>query len=62
MGIEDAARATVRAELRAGMYRSIDVMREYAERSLEAAKVRLRAIDAIELELAAARDRRQADR
>ncbi len=36
--------ARVRQELRAGMYRDLDVMLEYAKRDLEAAKNRLAAI------------------
>ncbi len=51
MSAEDAARAKVRAELRAGMYRDIGVMREYAERALEVAQVRLRAIACVAEEL-----------
>ncbi len=51
MGVHDAACATLRQELRFGMYRSIDVAREYAERALEAAQVRLRAIETVAEEL-----------
>lgn len=51
MGVEDAARARVRAEMRGGW--SLGSQREYAERELEAARVRLAAVLFIIEEVAA---------
>ncbi len=54
MAAKDVAKANVRTELRAGMY-TLKTIREYAERGVAAAKLRLWAIDEVAKEYEAAR-------